>query len=387
MERKAKNASRALILFASLAMTISVVATLSINKKVDPYICETDRILDDFTAETEVNSYPNGTNDFPTYSTGLKYSTSESTGSGTIGDPYQASVSRGTCTDTAVELPEYYKKSNGTYYKLVGIDHDGFNAQKPAKDANNSELGSFDLTSITSLKDFKYVGSQAFAYTSISTVEFSSKLSEFSPSTFFHCKNLKTTNFVRLNDEGLSETGTYAAISSVGNNCFADCIKYQGMTLPETLTTIGDGAYQNCLSLTSIFLPATSVGNEELHVGSYAFAGCSKVTSVYFSSKVKSVGAHAFEGCINAKGYSALSYEALLARLGKSETGNGDWNYLFNSGTYDNEGTGDTFLDFTGRSGGGDVRYDAPYIYSPNADGTTCTLLLYDGSYIDDPNP
>lgn len=385
MDKKTKNLFKAITGFAALAMTIGLVTTLSVGEKEKEFICETDRLLDGYTLKTTDNAYPNDTtiNEvvYPEYSTGLEYSVDTTSGQGTLLSPYKAAVARGSCTDTDVKLPEYYY--DGTYYyKVTAIDQDGFNAQKPIKDANGSVLGCYDLSTITSLKEFELVGSQAFAYTTLSSVEFSSNLAELSPSTFFHCKNLRTTDFIQLEGEAASTTGTYAAFSSVGNNCFADCIKYEGMLLPRTLTNIGDGAYQNCTSMTSVFLPATDIVGEHLEVGDYAFAGCTRVTVVYISSKVERIGAHAFEGCTNAKGYSALSFSDLVTQLG--ESGNGDWNYLFNDGTYDSEGTNDTFLDFSGRDSKGDLRYDQPYFYSFNSDGEggeqTVTLDLYDGS-------
>ncbi len=384
-----RNVFKTITIFAALAVTIGLVTTFSILEKGQEFICETDRLLDGFTLQTVDNAYPNDTTvglvEYPAYSTGLEYSITKPEGAdGTTDKPYKAAVSRGTCTDTDILLPEYYYDGS-KYSKVVAIDKDGFNAQRPIKNESGSVVGCIDLTSISSMKDFELVGSQAFAYTSLSTVEFSKKLKELSPSTFFHCKELTNTNFIALEGEGISQSGTYAAFSSVGNNCFADCINYEGMILPRTLTNIGDGAYQNCTSLTSIFLPATDVTGESLEVGDYAFAGCSKVTVIYLSSKVTKIGAHAFEGCVNAKGYSALSYGELLENL--HETGDGDWNYLFNNGTYDSLGTEDTFLDFTGRAGGGDVDYDQPYIYKANPDGVSCTLWTYDGSYVDSTKP
>ena len=385
MEKKTKSISKTITVFVALALTIGLTATLSVVKKEKEFICETDRILDHYTLQETDNEYPNDeTIDeviYPAYSTGLEYCVDTTTGQGTKGNPYKASVARGTCTDTDVSLPEYYY--DGTHYsKVTAIDQDGFNAQKPIKDAEGSIIGCFDLDSITSLKEFELVGSQAFAYTNLETVEFSKNLKELSPSTFFHCKNLQTTNFIKLQGEADSETGTYAAISSVGNNCFADCIKYEGMILPRTLTEIGDGAYQNCTSLTSIFLPATDVVGQHLEVGDYAFAGCVNVTVVYISSKVERIGMHAFEGCINAKGYSALSFSDLCTQLHEGATG--DWNYLFNDGTYDSEGTSNVYLDFTGRDSQDDLMYDQPYFYSFNNFGGV-TLTMYDGSVSDDP--
>ena len=64
------------------------------------------------------------------------------------------------------------------------------------------------------------------------------------------------------------------------------------VTIPDSVTSIGNEAFRNCTGLTSIVIPdsVTSIGNE-------AFRGCSELTSVTIGNEVTSIGEYAFEEC------------------------------------------------------------------------------------------
>ena len=64
-------------------------------------------------------------------------------------------------------------------------------------------------------------------------------------------------------------------------------VTYNGKTY--SVTSIGSGAFLNCLSLTSVTIP-----NSVTSIGSYAFQGCSSLTSVTIPSSVWSIGSGAF---------------------------------------------------------------------------------------------
>ena len=63
------------------------------------------------------------------------------------------------------------------------------------------------------------------------------------------------------------------------------------LTLPESLTVIGEKAFYGDTTLTEVVIPegVTSVGSE-------AFSGCEKMTSIMIPNSVKSIGSKAFAG-------------------------------------------------------------------------------------------
>ena len=66
------------------------------------------------------------------------------------------------------------------------------------------------------------------------------------------------------------------------------------ITIPNSVTSIGNWAFNNCGSLTSI----TSSDNSQLtSIGEYAFEGCSSLTNITIPNSVTSIGGWAFYNC------------------------------------------------------------------------------------------
>ena len=64
------------------------------------------------------------------------------------------------------------------------------------------------------------------------------------------------------------------------------------ITIPDSITSIGERAFENCSGLTSITIP-DSVTN----IGNYAFWNCSGLTSITIPDSVTHIGWGAFEWC------------------------------------------------------------------------------------------
>ena len=58
------------------------------------------------------------------------------------------------------------------------------------------------------------------------------------------------------------------------------------------MTSIGDGAFQNCYSLTQINIP-----DGVISIGSYAFNSCYSLTQINIPDSVTSIEASAFQNC------------------------------------------------------------------------------------------
>lgn len=68
------------------------------------------------------------------------------------------------------------------------------------------------------------------------------------------------------------------------------------VVVPNSVTTLGIGAFYECSSLTSVNIP-----NSVTSIGTYAFAGCSSLTLVNIPNNVTSIGDDVFNGCTSLK--------------------------------------------------------------------------------------
>ena len=81
-------------------------------------------------------------------------------------------------------------------------------------------------------------------------------------------------------------------MTNIGDLAFCECKSLTSVTIPDSVTSIGDEAFRYCSSLTSVTIPdsVTSIGND-------AFFNCSSLTSVTIGNSVTSIGDEAFEYC------------------------------------------------------------------------------------------
>ena len=64
------------------------------------------------------------------------------------------------------------------------------------------------------------------------------------------------------------------------------------LTLPSSVTSIGESAFSGCSGLTELTLP-----NSVTSIGRSAFGGCSGLTELTLSNSVTSIGGYAFAYC------------------------------------------------------------------------------------------
>ena len=83
-------------------------------------------------------------------------------------------------------------------------------------------------------------------------------------------------------------------VTSIGDSAFYNRSSLTSITIPDSVTSIGSSAFYNCSSLTSV----TFGENSKLEsIGEYAFRGCSSLTSITIPDSVTSIGSYAFRGC------------------------------------------------------------------------------------------
>ena len=76
----------------------------------------------------------------------------------------------------------------------------------------------------------------------------------------------------------------------VSHGAFSGCSGLTSVTIPNSVTSIGEYAFCECGGLTSV-----NIGNSVKNIGSEAFADCAKLTDVYcYAEKVPSTNSDAF---------------------------------------------------------------------------------------------
>jgi hypothetical protein len=82
------------------------------------------------------------------------------------------------------------------------------------------------------------------------------------------------------------------SVTNIGNFAFSSCTNLTSVTIGNSVTSIGSDAFYYCSSLTSVTIP-----NSVTNLGSGAFYGCSNLTSVTIPNRVTSLGDYTFYGC------------------------------------------------------------------------------------------
>lgn len=83
-------------------------------------------------------------------------------------------------------------------------------------------------------------------------------------------------------------------VTGIQMQAFIKCTSLKSVSMPESMTWIGNGAFAGCTGLESVALPAGLKS-----IGENGFYSCTSLTSVVIPDKVTSIGSLAFFGCLN----------------------------------------------------------------------------------------
>ena len=125
------------------------------------------------------------------------------------------------------------------------------------------------------------IESNAFSYcSSLTSISIPSSVTSIGNGAFNECRSLTFINIP-------------PSVTSIGESAFSYCTSLPSINIPSSVTSIGGWAFCYCRSLTSINIPSSVTS-----IGEYAFRGCSALTSINIPSSVTSIETGAFYDCI-----------------------------------------------------------------------------------------
>ena len=92
------------------------------------------------------------------------------------------------------------------------------------------------------------------------------------------------------------------SVTSIGDFAFQECASLTNATIPSAVTSIGEGAFSYCTKLTGGNIP-----NSVTSIGSDAFRNCAAITGFTIGSGVTSIGSFAFTGCSNLASFTVAT--------------------------------------------------------------------------------
>ena len=187
-----------------------------------------------------------------------------------------------------------------------------------------------------SVKTIKYMAFQNC--TSLKEIYFGNKLEQINGNAFYGCKTVQNITFTGLTVPTITnkqdffgrsgvvgleriyvEAGCYGRYVAAYGQSISDStriielksddfviengvlVNYVGnaeeVRVPEGITEIGRGAFQNNKTIKKVILP-----DEVITIGAYAFSGCSSLESINVPKKVEVIGDNAFYGCGSLSG-------------------------------------------------------------------------------------
>ncbi len=130
-------------------------------------------------------------------------------------------------------------------------------------------------------EDVTTIPSCAFKSLNITSVEIPNSVTSIGDGAFSNCDSLTSVTFEEDSQ-----------LISIGGEAFRDCSSLEIINIPEGITAINGYTFENCDSLTTITIP-----NSVTSIGIYAFNDCSNLTSIKIPSSVTSIEEYAFQSC------------------------------------------------------------------------------------------
>ncbi len=157
--------------------------------------------------------------------------------------------------------------------------------EEPARDGMEPVIRSFapwdgsKVTRVVIEEGVASIGAYAFENSAMTEITLPATLTSVEDGAFDNCGKLKT---VILPD----------SVKAIGMLAFNECTSLTEIRLPASLTSVGAAAFRMCIKLTELTLP-----DAVREVGMYAFHNCTALKTITLPASLETIGEYAFDGC------------------------------------------------------------------------------------------
>ena len=160
------------------------------------------------------------------------------------------------------------------------------------------------LTSVD-LSRIKKMDTGVFWHTPLTSVEWPAAVTEIPARTFWGCGQLTTIKGIP------GQPGAWDNITKIGEDAFNECTSLTTIKLPAELKTIDKQAFRSCSNLATV-----DYGTKVETIGDGAFWSTGALKKFFFKGSVKTLGANAFQEsgltCVHLKGDMTIGKEAFM---------------------------------------------------------------------------
>ena len=143
--------------------------------------------------------------------------------------------------------------------------------------ANSTYKINLDLTGVEGLDSLPICAFDDC--TMLSGISLPNTVTSIGERAFYHCSSLASVNIPY-------------GVTSIGERAFEYCRSLETITIPDSVTSIGEQAFMNCTALVSV-----NMSNRIATISREAFIGCSSLASITIPASVTAIYDYAFDGC------------------------------------------------------------------------------------------